>query len=93
MKRVAIVGARGYVGGELALLLARHPKLQLAAAFSRSLGGTRVGDSMPQLKEEAKRSRQAADAASVVFADATPEAVVSLFRFRYLSLVGNKQRF
>ena len=76
MKRVAVVGARGYVGGELAVLLARHPRLSLSAAFSRSLGGTKVGDAMPQLKEEARHSARAREAADVLFSDATPEQVV-----------------
>jgi hypothetical protein len=74
---VAIVGARGYVGGELALLLARHPHLNLTAAFSRSLGGTRFGDSMPQLKDEARHSAKAREMSQVLFSDATPEAVVA----------------
>ena len=34
MKKVAVVGATGYSGGELALLLSRHPRVELAAVFS-----------------------------------------------------------
>ncbi len=34
MKKVAVVGATGYSGGELSLLLWRHPRVALAAVFS-----------------------------------------------------------
>ena len=34
MKKVAVVGATGYSGGELCALLARHPRVEIAAAFS-----------------------------------------------------------
>ena len=37
--RVGIVGARGYVGGELVRLLARHPVFELAFVSSRELAG------------------------------------------------------
>lgn len=39
---VGIVGARGYVGAELIALLARHPRLRLAFAASRSQAGQPV---------------------------------------------------
>jgi len=38
MRRVAVVGATGYSGGELCALLARHPRVELAAAFSGASG-------------------------------------------------------
>jgi N-acetyl-gamma-glutamyl-phosphate reductase len=76
--RVAIVGARGYVGGELATLIASHPRLQLAAAFSRSQGGTPLGSAMPQLHAAIARGVPgAARAAELLFTEATPEAVVA----------------
>lgn len=37
--RIGIVGARGYVGGELVRLLARHPVFELAFVSSRELAG------------------------------------------------------
>ena len=37
--RVGIVGARGYVGGELIRLLAAHPRFELAYVTSRELAG------------------------------------------------------
>ncbi len=44
MLTCAIAGARGYVGAELIRLLDGHPRLQLVAASSRSLHGSRVAD-------------------------------------------------
>jgi N-acetyl-gamma-glutamyl-phosphate reductase len=40
MTRVAVVGATGYSGIELTAILARHPKVEIAALFSSS-GGSR----------------------------------------------------
>jgi len=37
MKRVGLLGARGYVGAELIGLLAAHPGIEIAAASSRAL--------------------------------------------------------
>ena len=42
--RVGIVGARGFVGGELIRLLATHPCFELAWVSSRELDGQRVAD-------------------------------------------------
>jgi N-acetyl-gamma-glutamylphosphate reductase len=42
--KVGLVGARGYVGGELLRILACHPQLELVAASSRALAGTKVRD-------------------------------------------------
>jgi N-acetyl-gamma-glutamyl-phosphate reductase common form len=44
MKRIAIIGARGYVGAELLKLLARHSGFELAIVGSRALNGERVAD-------------------------------------------------
>ncbi len=44
MKRLGIVGARGFVGGELLRLLAIHDGLDLAVVSSRQLAGERVCD-------------------------------------------------
>lgn len=40
IKRVAIVGATGYAGGELTALLARHPHARLTALYSSEKGAT-----------------------------------------------------
>jgi N-acetyl-gamma-glutamyl-phosphate reductase len=46
-RRVGILGARGYVGGELIRLLSGHPELELAAVSSRELAGRRVKETVP----------------------------------------------
>lgn len=43
-KRVAIVGATGYAGGELARILLRHPEVRLVAAVARGKQGTALRD-------------------------------------------------
>lgn len=45
--RVGIVGARGYVGGELVSLLAAHPRFELAYVTSRELAGQPLAASIP----------------------------------------------
>jgi N-acetyl-gamma-glutamyl-phosphate reductase len=61
VRRVAVVGATGYSGGELCALLARHPRVEVAAVFSSglrdgvvpfarlhpSLGGAKGPDAVP----------------------------------------------
>jgi len=42
--KAAVIGARGYVGGELLPLLQRHPLCELVAVGSRSNAGKRVAD-------------------------------------------------
>ncbi len=44
-----VLGASGYVGGELLRLIAGHPNLELAAAVSDSGAGKPVGDLFPHL--------------------------------------------
>lgn len=46
----AILGATGYVAGELLRILAGHPGLRLAAAVSRSQAGAPVEDTFPHLR-------------------------------------------
>jgi len=48
-QRVGIVGARGYTGGELIQLLARHPSLELVSANSRAVVGHTVEQVVPEL--------------------------------------------
>ncbi|CAI5715651.1 unnamed protein product [Hyaloperonospora brassicae] len=40
--RVGLLGARGYVGGELIRVIGRHPELELVCASSRALAGAKV---------------------------------------------------
>lgn len=49
MTSVAIVGASGYVGGELLRLLFRHPKVQLTAVTSEQSSGKPVHALFPNL--------------------------------------------
>jgi N-acetyl-gamma-glutamyl-phosphate reductase len=49
MIRTAILGASGYVGGELLRLLAAHPQLEPARLFGDSKAGQRVGAVHPHL--------------------------------------------
>ena len=49
MIRIAILGASGYVGGELLRLLAVHPELEPVALFGDSRAGQGVGDVHPHL--------------------------------------------
>lgn len=48
--RVSVVGASGYLGGELLRVLSRHPGVDLAAATSRRLAGRGVGRAHPHLR-------------------------------------------
>ena len=45
----AVIGATGYVGGELLRLVAGHPQLDLVAAVSESRAGDPVADVFPHL--------------------------------------------
>jgi len=45
----AVIGATGYVGGELLRLVAAHPNFQLSAAVSESRGGERIDSVFPHL--------------------------------------------
>lgn len=49
MIRTAILGASGYVGGELLRLLALHPELEPVALFGDSRAGQKLGDVHPHL--------------------------------------------
>ncbi|MDR2980757.1 MAG: N-acetyl-gamma-glutamyl-phosphate reductase [Puniceicoccales bacterium] len=49
--KVGIVGASGYTGEELVRLLARHPRVELTHASSRSLARTPLVKAMPQYRE------------------------------------------
>lgn len=47
--KVAVVGAAGYVGGELLRLLLQHPRVAECVATSRSQAGKPIGDTHPAL--------------------------------------------
>lgn len=47
--KTVVLGASGYVGGELLRLIAAHPNLELAAAVSESCAGNTIGSHFPAL--------------------------------------------
>ena len=49
MIRVAILGASGFVGGELLRLIAAHPAMEVAVAFGSSSAGQTLGSLSPNL--------------------------------------------
>ena len=49
MATAAVLGASGYLGGELLRVLSSHPDIEVTHAVSRSQAGTRLGDLAPQL--------------------------------------------
>ena len=48
--KVGVVGASGYVGGELLRLLVAHPKIELSMVTSRQKAGEYVHRVHPSLK-------------------------------------------
>ncbi|MEW1910626.1 N-acetyl-gamma-glutamyl-phosphate reductase [Kitasatospora sp. NPDC085895] len=50
MTRVAVLGAAGYIGGELLRLLVGHPEVEVAAAVSSRFPGRRVDTVHPNLR-------------------------------------------
>lgn len=50
MIRAGIVGASGYIGGELCRIVLGHPRMELVAPVSRSLAGRRVDGAHPNLR-------------------------------------------
>ena len=67
MKRLALIGARGYTGRELLALLALHPGLELALAASSSRAGQPLRDELPDWPQAEAR-----------FAALTPEQVADV---------------
>src|SRR5258706_6903601 len=67
--KVAIVGATGYAGGELARLLLRHPGARIVAAVARSHQGEPLRDALPHLHDAPDSLRIGSDVgdAEVVF--------------------------
>lgn len=52
MKRIGLVGARGYVGEELIKLITRHPQLELGFVSSRERDGERVANHVAGFTDE-----------------------------------------
>jgi len=50
MKKVAIIGATGYTGGELLRLLTQHPEVEVTTVTSNQSPGKRLTERLPALK-------------------------------------------
>ncbi|PHS23374.1 MAG: N-acetyl-gamma-glutamyl-phosphate reductase [Robiginitomaculum sp.] len=66
-KRIGIIGARGFVGGELLKLIKAHPKLELAYASSRQQAGTKIDGFDGAMFESLSPDEAAKRAANLVF--------------------------
>ncbi|MFQ5507792.1 MAG: N-acetyl-gamma-glutamyl-phosphate reductase [Leptospirillia bacterium] len=49
LTRIAVLGASGYVGGQLLELLAAHPHVEITTATSVRYAGRQIGDVFPEL--------------------------------------------
>ncbi|MFJ4713460.1 N-acetyl-gamma-glutamyl-phosphate reductase [Streptomyces sp. NPDC088785] len=61
MKRVAVVGGRGFVGGELLRLLVHHPDVEVSAVTSDTHAGQAVENAHPPLRGSGLRYRTRAE--------------------------------
>ncbi|MFH8217684.1 N-acetyl-gamma-glutamyl-phosphate reductase [Streptomyces sp. NPDC018057] len=61
MKRVAVVGGRGFVGGELLRLLVHHPGVEVTAVTSDTHAGKAVESAHPPLRGSGLRYSRRAD--------------------------------
>ncbi len=73
--KLALVGGRGYTGGELLKLLTRHPRLELALASSGSQAGTPLRAACPDWPGDETFVALAPDRVGEVAADAWVLAV------------------
>lgn len=77
--RVGIVGGTGYTGVELLRVLAKHPRVELAAITSRSEQGVAVADMYPNLRGHVDLRFSVPDTAQLATCDvvffATPHTV------------------
>lgn len=84
MIKVAVIGASGYVGGELLRLLSQHPEVEIVAAVSRRYAGDYVHRVHPNLKGflnlrfTGKPPEDAAGQADLVFVSAPHGASVNI---------------
>jgi N-acetyl-gamma-glutamyl-phosphate reductase len=62
---VAIVGASGYTGAELARILLRHPRVSVTGVFARSSAGKRLAEVFPQLAGVSDLTVEASDPAAI----------------------------
>jgi N-acetyl-gamma-glutamyl-phosphate/LysW-gamma-L-alpha-aminoadipyl-6-phosphate reductase len=61
MKRIAVVGGRGFVGGELLRLLVHHPEVEVTAVTSDTHAGRAVENAHPPLRGSGLRYSRRAD--------------------------------
>ncbi|MCW5249858.1 MULTISPECIES: N-acetyl-gamma-glutamyl-phosphate reductase [unclassified Streptomyces] len=94
MLRVAVVGASGYIGGELLRLLLGHPRVTVAVATSGRYAGKRVDGPHPNLRGttdltflDPARLAEARDRFDVLFL-ATPHTETMGRMPEYLALAG-----
>lgn len=73
--KVAIVGASGYSGEELVGLLARHPRVELAAVTSRQAAGRTIGEVFPRMASSPLAGKKFVEPSAEVLRDGTVEAV------------------
>lgn len=73
MIRVAIIGASGYTGAELARILCNHPQVELTVATSRQYAGKPLAEVFPHLRSKTElicenlSVDEVADRADVIF--------------------------
>jgi len=65
--RVGIIGAAGYVGGELVRLLERHPRVRIAGLQGRERDAEPIGVAHPQLARTGHRIDSSLPAVDAVF--------------------------
>jgi [amino group carrier protein]-6-phospho-L-2-aminoadipate/5-phospho-L-glutamate reductase len=81
MTDVAVLGASGYIGGELVRLLLGHPRLRLSAATSTRFAGRRLDTVHPNLRGHTDLTFQAPERLAdhdVVFLAASRTAAMTL---------------
>ena len=76
MLKIAIVGASGYTGVELARLLHSHPKVELVAATSRQYDGQSLSEVFPNLRE----------CADIICKNHPPEEIADLADFIFCAV-------
>ena len=77
--KVALVGASGYVGEELARLLLGHPHVDLVAATSRQFAGKTLAEIFPRFAHDEKAN-------ALRFSDADPKQLARDAEIIFLAL-------